>query len=305
MLEEERVPGLLGVAVDSGEEYAQARLWICRLPRYPSNSGAIIARRLDTKAFVDAALAQRILNGSHSVPNGGWSTPIASIIRDDFVLQDEDEISTKSEPYSKPLQSALGGSPRVSTFGTFVFWFRDLRYAIAIFGNTAGPLNSVETLLSRGVIEDRLEVPKDRRIGEHQNLRDKIVNAFDVLYTERRSPRLPPTENTTHLAGTNLDPGYGTTQLKETTDPEDAASTVLVGSNGSGIIIDSDVLLRHVSGGYWVLHLSSAEVPQEIGAALAAEFKFGSDGNTSALKNIWDQAKPGLRDVKVLLNKVE
>lgn len=64
-------------------------LWICRLPRYPSNSGAIIARRLDTKAFVDAALAQRILNGSHSVPNGGWSTPIASIIRDDFVLQDE------------------------------------------------------------------------------------------------------------------------------------------------------------------------------------------------------------------------
>lgn len=126
-----------------------------------------------------------------------------------------------------------------------------------------------------------------------------------MLYTERRSPRLPPTENTTHLAGTNLDPGYGTTQLKETTDPEDAASTVLVGSNGSGIIIDSDVLLRHVSGGYWVLHLSSAEVPQEIGAALAAEFKFGSDGNTSALKNIWDQAKPGLRDVKVLLNKVE
>lgn len=126
-----------------------------------------------------------------------------------------------------------------------------------------------------------------------------------MLYTERRSPRIPPTQNTTHLAGTNLDPGYGTIQLKEITDPEDAASTVLVGSNRSGIIIDSDVLLRHVSGGYWVLYLSSAEVPLEMGAALAAEFKFGSDANASALKIIWDQAKPGLREVKVLLNKVE
>lgn len=132
-----------------------------------------------------------------------------------------------------------------------------------------------------------------------------MVNAFDVLYAERRSPRLPPTQNTTHLAGTNLDLGYGTIQLKETTGPEDAVSTVLVGSNRSGIIIDSDVLLRHISVGYWVLYLSSAEVPREIGAALAAEFKFGSDGNASALKIIWDQAKPGLREVKVLFNKVE
>ncbi|KAK9437358.1 hypothetical protein VB005_08346 [Metarhizium brunneum] len=64
-------------------------LLICRPLRYPSKSEDIIARRLDTKAFVDAALAQRILNGSHSVPNGGWSTPIASIIRDDFVLKGE------------------------------------------------------------------------------------------------------------------------------------------------------------------------------------------------------------------------
>ncbi|KID61033.1 hypothetical protein MAN_09317, partial [Metarhizium hybridum] len=263
-------------------------LWICRLPRYPSNSGAIIARRLDTKAFVDTALAQRILNGSHSVPNGGWSTPIASIIRDDFVLQDEDEIST---------------------FGTFVFWFRGLRYAIAIFGNTAGPLNSVETLLSRGVIEDRLEVPKDRRIGilgqsaRTSGTKSSTLSTCYTLRDGRPEPRQP--KNTTHLAGANLDPGYGTTQLKETTDPEDAASTVLVGSNGSGIIIDSDVLLRHVSGGYWAPYLSSAEVPLEMGAALAAEFKFGSDRNASALKIIWDQAKPRLREVKVLLNKVE
>ncbi|KAF5139287.1 hypothetical protein E5D57_003080 [Metarhizium anisopliae] len=64
-------------------------LWICRLPRYPRKSEDIIARGSTTKAFVDAALAQRILNGSHSVPNGGCSTPIASIIHDDFVLQDE------------------------------------------------------------------------------------------------------------------------------------------------------------------------------------------------------------------------
>ncbi|KID83582.1 Beta-lactamase/transpeptidase-like protein [Metarhizium guizhouense ARSEF 977] len=140
-------------------------------------------------------------------------------------------------------------------FGTFVFWLPDLRYATAIFGNTVATLNSVETLLSWRLIEDRLEVPKYRRIDvsgqlrkERHDLRDKIVSAFDVLYPERRSPRIPPTQNTTHLAGTNLDPGYGTIQLKETTDPEDAASTVLVG-NRSGIIIGFDMLLRHVSGG--------------------------------------------------------
>ncbi|KID83581.1 hypothetical protein MGU_09143 [Metarhizium guizhouense ARSEF 977] len=40
-----------------------------------------------------------------------------------------------------------------------------------------------------------------------------------------------------------------------------------------------------------------------MGAALAAELKFGSDANVSALKIIWDQAKPGLREVNVLFNK--
>ncbi|KID73947.1 hypothetical protein MBR_06671, partial [Metarhizium brunneum ARSEF 3297] len=259
-------------------------LLICRPPRYPSKSEDIIARRLDTKAFVDAALAQRILNGSHSVPNGGWSTPIASIIRDDFVLQDE------------RLWHIRLLVPRSPVWHCHIWKYRR-HFEL---GRDA-PLAEGDRRQARGS-----QGPPHRRIRpERQNLRDKIVNAFDVLYTERRSPRIPPTQNSTHLAGTNLDLGYGTIQLKETTGPEDAVSTVLVGSNRSGIIIDSDVLLRHVSVGYWVLYLSSAEVPREIGAALAAEFKFGSDGNASALKIIWDQAKPGLREVKVLFNKVE
>ncbi|KID96341.1 Beta-lactamase/transpeptidase-like protein, partial [Metarhizium majus ARSEF 297] len=195
-------------------------------------------------------------------------------------------------------------------FGTFVFWLPDLRYAIAIFGNTAGTLNSVKTLLSWRLIEDRLEVPKDRRVdvsGQSARTSGTQSSALLTCYTRRdscldsRQPKtLPISPARTWTQATEP-----CSSRRQQTDPEDAASTVLVGSNRSGIIIGFDVLLRHVSGGYWVLYLSSAEVPLEMGAALAAELKFGNDANASALKIIWDQAKPGPREVKDLFNKVE
>ncbi|EFY88185.1 penicillin-binding protein, putative [Metarhizium acridum CQMa 102] len=388
-----------------------------------------------TKVFVDAALAQLILNGSYPVLNGGWSTPISSIIRDDFVLQDEwatnhlaleDAASHRTVPNRDLVRNLcnlpLTAPPRVifhycnlmyitlshvvetvtgrrlkdvlreavwaplgmkSTYldlqeardagkklAQGYLWNQEDKQYMAVFdpiqesSGAGGIVSSVldyakwlkcplrQTRPFSSLAHGEIRTPRviyeaapaagydvtlyglgwSRTVfhGQAMYSHNGATGAFGAFQgpphrrteggaqrppgqnRQRRrraipretSPRPPPTQNTTRLAGTYLDPGYGTIQLKEMTDPEDAASAVLVGDR-SGIIIDSDVLLRHVSGDYWVLHLSSADVPLEMGAALAAEFKFGSDGSASALEVIWGQAKPGLREVKVLFNKME
>lgn len=134
-------------------------------------------------------------------------------------------------------------------------------------------------------------------------MRDNIENAVEVLYPKRPSPSLPATQNTTALVGKYFDPGYGTLDLKEEVDPQNSDSTVLVCSQPTKIM-NLDVLLRHVSGDYWVLYLSSPDAPVEMGGAVAAQFKFGVDGKASGLEVIWDEAKPGLKEVRVLFNKV-
>lgn len=123
-----------------------------------------------------------------------------------------------------------------------------------------------------------------------------------MLYPKRPSPSLPPTQNIAALVGKYCDPGYGTFDLREAVDPDNVDSTVLICSRKDKIM-DLDVLLRHVSGDYWVLYLSSPDAPLEMGAAVAAEFKFGADGKASGLEVIWDQAEPGLKEVRILFNK--
>lgn len=49
-------------------------------------------------------------------------------------------------------------------FSTDVFWLPNVRYAIVVFGNNAGTASAVQTLLTRKLIEDKLDVPLNKRL---------------------------------------------------------------------------------------------------------------------------------------------
>ncbi|OAA37616.1 Beta-lactamase/transpeptidase-like protein [Metarhizium rileyi] len=305
-------------AADAGERLAQGYRWDSEAKRYEAvfdpaqesgGAGGIISNVVDYTKWLKCLLhrTEPLSNATHvdirtprmiysPTPAGGYDVTLYGLGW------------TRTLFHGQIMYSHGGGT---GSFGADVVWLPELRYAITAFGNTAGTSNSVETLLVRRLIEDRLAVPADQRIDmsdgmrkEHKALRDRIVHAVDHLFPDRPSPSLPQTQNTSLLAGTYFDPGYGTIQLEAQADPEDAASTVLVGYRG-GMMIDFDLLLRRVSGDYWVLYLTSAEVPLEMGDALAAKFEFGSDGAPCALEIVWDKAVPGLREVRVRFHKVE
>lgn len=58
------------------------------LPDVKATSDTLFFTGSTTKAFVAATLGQMIDSGNYSALANGWATPISSVIRDDFVLED-------------------------------------------------------------------------------------------------------------------------------------------------------------------------------------------------------------------------
>ncbi|KFA76398.1 hypothetical protein S40288_04805 [Stachybotrys chartarum IBT 40288] len=88
VLDHWKVPGLAIAVIDGKDVFAEG-YGIATFPDTPATPETLWYGASTTKAFVDAALAQLINNGTFAELSKGWSTPISSIIRDDFVLQDE------------------------------------------------------------------------------------------------------------------------------------------------------------------------------------------------------------------------
>lgn len=129
-------------------------------------------------------------------------------------------------------------------------------------------------------------------------------NAVGILYPNRPKKALPPSSNASELVGNFYDPGYGTLELKEENDPENPDSSVLTVAR-DGMLLETDMFLRHVSGDYWVAYIHIISSLPSSAAFMAAEFKFGVDGKATGLEITWDRAQPGLKEVKVLFDKVE
>ncbi|KAJ3482019.1 hypothetical protein NLG97_g7678 [Lecanicillium saksenae] len=89
LMDEWKVPGL-SVAVIDGEDVYSQGYGFARLPDTPVTPDTLFLGGSTTKAHLAAALAHLISSGDYAAAfPQGWSTPISSIIRDDFVLQDE------------------------------------------------------------------------------------------------------------------------------------------------------------------------------------------------------------------------
>lgn len=115
---------------------------------------------------------------------------------------------------------------------------------------------------------------------------------------------MPPAQNTSQLAGTYYDSGYGTLTFTEERDPQDADSTVLV-ARRVDMVLRYGITLRHVSGDYWVAYVKSLEGWQAGMTFVAAEFTMGVDGKATALQVTWQGETDDLWEVKTLFNRVE
>ncbi|KAK7178458.1 penicillin-binding [Paraphaeosphaeria sporulosa] len=96
-LKEWKVPGVSIAVIDGDDIFAEASLstdgnqgyGMATLPDTPATPSTLWYGASTTKAFTAALLAKMIDSGTYDALNKGWQTPISSIIRDDFVLQDE------------------------------------------------------------------------------------------------------------------------------------------------------------------------------------------------------------------------
>ncbi|KAL6890757.1 beta-lactamase/transpeptidase-like protein [Trichoderma evansii] len=83
-----KVPGVAVAVIDGDEIYAEGYGY-ATLPDVPATPETLWYGASTTKSQVAAVLSAMIHSGNFSALSQGWQTPISSIIRDDFVLQDE------------------------------------------------------------------------------------------------------------------------------------------------------------------------------------------------------------------------
>ena len=88
VMDDWKLPGLSIAVVDGDNTYTQS-FGYATFPDVKVTPQTLFETGSTTKAFVAATLAQMIDSNNYTALSDGWSTPISSIIRDDFVLDDE------------------------------------------------------------------------------------------------------------------------------------------------------------------------------------------------------------------------
>ncbi|KAL7820596.1 putative penicillin-binding protein [Trichoderma gracile] len=196
-------------------------------------------------------------------------------------------------------------------YGTEVYWFPEAKYGVVVFGNTA-TCHVVEEVVGWKLIDDRLGIPEEDRFDYAKKWKegqDKLAwlyeNAVDVLYPERPDPVLPSTLNTSELAGTYFDPGYGNITLREEPHPDKPGEKILVADRPETTWKYS-MHFYHVSGDHWIVYLPA---PIYSGTKFkdfyAAQFKVGADGKAWGVEVLMESRADPMPEGTVLYRRVE
>ncbi|KAH7131685.1 beta-lactamase/transpeptidase-like protein [Dactylonectria estremocensis] len=191
--------------------------------------------------------------------------------------------------------------------GALVYWFPDLDYGVVIFANWPTPAREV---IMRRLVEDKLDVPLNKRYDIAKDLRSKqrkdeqeLRDADKILFPNRPKDPQPPSLDMPKLSGKYHAPGFGTYEFIEEASDEASTGRVLV-ARRYDLLWKTRVVLRHVSGDFWVAFVGLMDnLAQEVDY-LAAEFRFGVDGNPSGLEITFSdrlEANGG----KVMLERVQ
>ncbi|KAM0439950.1 hypothetical protein ACHAPT_001050 [Fusarium lateritium] len=140
-LEEWKVPGV-SIGVIDNDQVFTAGYGTATLPDTPATPETLWYAGSTTKAFTGAVIAQLIASNKYPALDKGWQTTISSILREDFVLQDEwatnhltleDAVSHRTgmprhdQSTSRLLDDGEGGGKRLATVRDDTRNLRNLR----------------------------------------------------------------------------------------------------------------------------------------------------------------------------------
>ncbi|KAF9775751.1 hypothetical protein IL306_006125 [Fusarium sp. DS 682] len=181
-------------------------------------------------------------------------------------------------------RTSLGGrvvywhSGSTTAHGALVYWLPELDYGVVVLANHPSP---VREIIVRRLVNDKLRVPMERRYNiaedarqaERKSRRD-AENAVSTLFPNAPSSPRPPSIHVQNFAGKYYSPGYGVFDLTTATRGNSPLVMDLVAER-KDVLWKSHILLRHVSGDFWVMFCSLMDSPGVPEMFFAAEFRFG------------------------------
>ncbi|KAF7556511.1 hypothetical protein G7Z17_g1373 [Cylindrodendrum hubeiense] len=198
-------------------------------------------------------------------------------------------------------------SGSTTAHGALVYWFPDFDYGIVILANYPNPARQV---IMRRLVEDKLEIPLNRRYDIAKDFRDAqheagkaLENVDDILFPNRPKEPRPPSLDISKLSGKYYAPGFETYHFVERAGDE-ASTDMLLIAERTDLMWKNQITLRHVSGDFWVAYITILDGPRIPESFLAVEFRFGPDGKPSGLEMTFpdrEKANGG----KVFLKRLE
>ncbi|KAH7234975.1 beta-lactamase/transpeptidase-like protein [Fusarium redolens] len=171
-------------------------------------------------------------------------------------------------------------SGSTTAHGALIYWLPEVDYGVVVLANHPSP---VREIIVRRLVNDKLkvtldkryDVAKDAREAERQRQQD-AENAVSTLFPNAPSTPRQPSVDVEELAGKYYHPGYGvfdftTAQRADSSGPKDLVA------DRTDVLWRSRVLLRHVSGDFWVMFSSLMDTPGVPEMFFATEFKLGVD----------------------------
>ncbi|KAM4067628.1 beta-lactamase [Hirsutella rhossiliensis] len=277
ILEQWKVPGMSIAIVDGHDVFAKG-FGLATLPDTPSTPETLFYVGSTTKAQTAALMAQLIDSKAYPALSRGWSTPISSILRDDFLLQDEWATSHIT------LDDAA--SHRTGMAAHDNSWHREIN----------GSKASLQDIV-RGLHVNQI-------LKEHaRDMQCDIQKADDILFPERPKYPYPPSVILSELTGFYSNLGYGRFNLVQQQLSANSDQTVLV-ADRTELLWAQQWRLRHVSGNYWTLYSKMLLGINTVTRFYAAEFKIGVSGKVTGLEVSMYDRYGGVDEGTVLFHKV-
>ncbi|ROV94140.1 hypothetical protein VPNG_09366 [Cytospora leucostoma] len=224
------------------------------------------------------------------------------------IVSPGEALASSARPYDSPLLYALGWetasyrghkfwthSGGMHAMGAEVFFFPDLDFGVVTLGNTAASSNALGVIVTWGLVDDKLGVPKEER---HDWAKDwegwddkqdaKIDTAVAKYYPHRPAERIPPSLPLEAYTGTYFHPGYLNFTLELAAPDSTTRSGISLTATRADATWPTFNEFEHVTGEYWMMYLQLLTNPRGPFKEYApAQFRVGADGRVEALGITW------------------
>ncbi|UNI22687.1 hypothetical protein JDV02_008551 [Purpureocillium takamizusanense] len=197
-------------------------------------------------------------------------------------------------------------------YGAQTYWVPEAKFGAVAFANTSWSSNAVEDIIIYRLIENRLGIAESERFDFDGDWAEKIETlaaelpldeAKRTVFLDKPEEPLPSTFKIEELVGTYADPGYGRMTLVGQPHPHRPGETILV-ADRSNMTWQYQLRLYHVSGDYWLVHLTTLPNPTFLNEYQQGQFRRGIDGKVSAFEIKWMSRVEGALEGECVFKRI-